>query len=62
MKCPHLPLHQSIHALISGNERILKAHGGKVRLSAVQSSLLADFHRCHEGEMVLLVAVEVRTH
>lgn len=45
---------------LAGNERILNAHGGKVRPSAAQTNQLADFRRDHDGQTVLLVAIEVR--
>ena len=41
-----------------GNERLLKAHGGKVRPSKAMQSEIEAFKGKHVGQMLLFVVVE----
>jgi anthranilate/para-aminobenzoate synthase component II len=41
-----------------GNERLLKAHGGKIRPSRAMQSKIDEFLSHHVGDMVLYVVIE----
>lgn len=41
-----------------GNERLLKAHGGKLHPSKKMQLAIDEFLNSHEGEVILYVAIE----
>ncbi len=41
-----------------GNERLLKAHGGKIRPSKSIQSKIDGFHAARKGELILLIVIE----
>lgn len=41
-----------------GNERLLKAHGGKIRPSKAIQAKIDQFHEARSGELILFVSVD----
>ncbi len=41
-----------------GNERLLKAHGGKLRPSKAIQAKIDEFHLARKGELILFIAIE----